>query len=440
MSEFDRNWEQLAERYRIIETVQQRGFCDITADQIKEVKEPRLMVKHDHSSDRPKVFIDNNLSILPLTRGTYRIGNMALYHSFNEGNKLDFSSENAILVSKPTLETLDFDNITSEAIAINAICASGILSNFLSEEDLVSTVNGRMKTGIFNFKVKSLIPGRQPYTVPVNNSQMEIDGGYEGSHSLCLLEAKNSLRADFLVRQLYYPFRSWQSRVTKKVRPVFLSYSEGVYHLMEYQFDTLDDYSSLHLVNYQKYRIVGGISLQMIIDFCKSAPLAPEPDNVPFPQADTFERVIDLCEHLYLHHSVVKTTVTSMYEFEPRQTDYYLNAALYLRLVERHTDGSYHLTDHAKRLFSDDVCTDERNLQLSFLILQHGAFRDCFLFFIQNEGQLSVRKEFVKILKRHPECRLTESLYDRRAGSVAHWVRWIVDITYDSATFNLLRR
>ena len=51
---------------------------------------------------------------------------------------------------------------------------------------------------------------------------------------MCLIEAKSSLSTDFLVRQLYYPFRLWTNKITKPIRPVFLLYSNGTYYFFEY--------------------------------------------------------------------------------------------------------------------------------------------------------------------------------------------------------------
>ena len=48
--------------------------------------------------------------------------------------------------------------------------------------------------------------------IEVHNSQIEIDAGYEGLQKLALIEAKRDLSIDFLVRQLYYPFRTWKDR------------------------------------------------------------------------------------------------------------------------------------------------------------------------------------------------------------------------------------
>jgi hypothetical protein len=45
------------------------AFFEITAIQINEFREAGLMTKFDHSINLPKIFSDNGLAILPITRG-----------------------------------------------------------------------------------------------------------------------------------------------------------------------------------------------------------------------------------------------------------------------------------------------------------------------------------------------------------------------------------
>lgn len=68
---------------------------------------------------------------------------------------------------------------------------------------------------------------------------------------------------------------------------------------MEYAFEDIDNYNSLHLVKQQRYSIedttITMMDIQSVLKNAVSEP-EPEPDNIPFPQADSFERVINLCE------------------------------------------------------------------------------------------------------------------------------------------------
>ena len=47
---------------------------------------------------------------------------------------------------------------------------------------------------------------------------VKIDGGFECDDAVVILEAKNVVKEDFHIRQLYYPYRLWKSKVkTNKI-------------------------------------------------------------------------------------------------------------------------------------------------------------------------------------------------------------------------------
>ena len=73
-------WESLFEKYDILNAVNSQGCFEISAVQIKEFREPRLMAKFDHTINLPKIFSDNKLAILPITRGDYVISHFGAYH------------------------------------------------------------------------------------------------------------------------------------------------------------------------------------------------------------------------------------------------------------------------------------------------------------------------------------------------------------------------
>ncbi|MDE8281720.1 hypothetical protein PT158_03135 [Erysipelothrix rhusiopathiae] len=67
-------WESIFKDFDILEYLQEHDYFQITADQIRQYKEPRLMTKFDTKKSRPKIFKDNDLSILPINNGVYIIG------------------------------------------------------------------------------------------------------------------------------------------------------------------------------------------------------------------------------------------------------------------------------------------------------------------------------------------------------------------------------
>ena len=216
-------WEILFERYKIIKEIEKNGIFYISANQIKKEREPRLMAKFDHTTNLPPIFAQNKLSILPITRGDYAIAHFDAYHEFESDNDNEINQ-----VSMPSyIQSIDSNNITSETIALNCATATGIIADFTEDFDIIPTVSGRMKSGNFNFNIKDVITNKS-LNVGVQNSQIEIDAAYEGVNYLSLIEAKIDISDDFLIRQLYFPYRTWKDKIAKPIKPIFLVYSNGI--------------------------------------------------------------------------------------------------------------------------------------------------------------------------------------------------------------------
>ena len=113
-------WEKLFEKYDIHSQVNKYGIFEISANQIKEFREPRLMTKFDTYESRPSVF-GNKLTILPNSRGTYLIGNFDTYRKFP-----NMVSDIHHVEFPDYLETINKNQITSEANAINVMSITNI--------------------------------------------------------------------------------------------------------------------------------------------------------------------------------------------------------------------------------------------------------------------------------------------------------------------------
>ena len=415
-------WNKIFDELNILQVVLEQGEAIITARQIKDIsgREPRLMAKFDHSENLPKVFRDNELAILPISRGSYVISNFNVYHQFEIE---DTPIERLSLPSH--LQSLNADNIFSETVALNSALASGMLKDFLDEDELLSTVSGRMKSGDLEFSVYNTRTDALQ-RVTVNSAQIEIDAAYEGIESLAIFEAKNDLSPDFLVRQLYYPFLTWSSRITKPVRSVFLVYSNGIYRLYEYGFECPNNYNSIKLLKHKHYSIEDtGISMADIQGIFENIQLVNEPTDIPFPQADDFERVINLCELLNQHQQLTKSEVTENYAFEPRQTDYYVNAARYLGLVEKSrgdTEVAYKLSPYGLQVLK--MPYKQRQLELCRDILQHKAF---YLTFQQSQqiGAVPHKQQLMENLNASISDEMSETTLGRRSSTIRGWIEWI---------------
>lgn len=247
-SKLDDSWEKLFEKYDILTKIDKDGFFDITATQINEFREARLMTKLDNRESLPKLFKDNKLSILPITRGSYIIGKFDAYQDVKYNN---VEVKKFLLPSH--IKGIEPSNIYSEAIALNSTFSSGVISDILGEECL-PTISGRMSTSSFDFDIKMECGNK--FIIKVVNSQCEIDGGYESKHKIALVEAKNAQANNFLIRQLYYPFRLWKNKVpNKEIIPILMTYSNDLYSFFIYKFTKESEYNSLELVEQRNYRI-----------------------------------------------------------------------------------------------------------------------------------------------------------------------------------------
>lgn len=410
-------WNKLFEKYDISQNIQKTGYYLINSSIINEFREARLMTKFDYKSQLPEIFSKNNYSILPISRGGYIISDFETFKDFEsnetEINKIDFPNY---------LESIDFDNISSEATALNCAYVTGIIQDFVQEE-LKPTVSGRMSSLAFSFSINTK---NQPIRIDVNNSQIEIDGGYEGANSLCLIEAKNSISKDFLIRQLYYPFRLWNEKVSKRVRPIFLSYSNGIFHFREYLFEDPLHYNSIKLIREKKYAIRdGAINLELIQQLSQRVEIGSEPE-IPFPQADSFERVINLCELLNDKEELNREYITQNYDFNVRQTNYYTDAGRYLGLIDKknvNREVSYFLTREGKRLFGLSIA--DRQEKFIELILSHLAFNNTLILYLQ-KGKSPSKNEIVEIMKTSDLYKVdSESTFQRRASTILSWTNWI---------------
>lgn len=423
-SKNDLAWEKIFEKHKILDKILKDGYIEITATKINEFREARLMTKFDHKSQLPKLFADNKLSILPTSRGGYVIGEFETFCDFNT-DEIEVSP-----IEFPTfLESLDYRDITSEATAINCTFVSKILHDFTEEENLLPTVSGRMSSSSFNFGINS---PKGSFTVNVGNSQIEIDGGYEGDNSLNLIEAKNYISDDFLVRQLYYPFKLWNSKIHKQVRPIFLTYSNGVFHLREYAFTNVNHYNSLVLVKHRKYVVQeGSFNIEALAQIIDSTKTVKEPE-IPFPQADSFERVVNLCELLKQKEFITKEDITQNYDFDGRQTDYYSNAGKYLGLIDTGRDpltgqiGCF-LTTKGKQVFNLNLI--DRQREFVRLILSHKAFKETLKLYLDN-GEMPNKEAIVEIMKRSKLYNVgSDTTYFRRASTIIGWTNWIINQT-----------
>ena len=253
----DNSWKKICDDFKILEHDFEKGPYVLTAKNIKTAcqnfkktseKEVRLLCKQDTREDRPKVFVDNDLFILPKKNGEYYIVKGEGYFDIPEittpiqsyQKKLHFDLESSA-VGDSEMQFVDF------------AYANSLIRTFMNDDTLVLTIRGRKYTPSFRFHVGKQILD----TVSV---QTEVDAGYEGMKNIVLVEAKNSNTHNTIIRQLYYPYRQWTTCTTKSVHTLFFEKriigGENIFHFWLYEFSNPNDYNSIRLVRSARYRII----------------------------------------------------------------------------------------------------------------------------------------------------------------------------------------
>jgi hypothetical protein len=249
-----RSWKKIFDDYKVLNHDFNKGPFPVSAGQIKKScqrfketgeKEVRILCKQDSREDRPEIFQKHGLFLLPIKNGFYNIIKGEGYVDIPPINskvviynqKLDFR-----------LETSDIGD--SEMQHLDFAYAVSLIRTFMGDSSLVLTIRGRKYTPDFDFYV-----GKQQ--IKVSSVQTEVDAGYEGKNQIVLVEAKNFDATNVIIRQLYYPYRQWQSRTKKKVVTLFFDrdHKQNTYSIWRFEFGDPKDYNSIRLVKSGKFRI-----------------------------------------------------------------------------------------------------------------------------------------------------------------------------------------
>jgi hypothetical protein len=415
----DKAWEILFERHKILEEVDKKGFFEIESAQINQERQSRLMAKFDHSVNLPDIFRDNDLSILPISRSKYVIG------KFDTHFEVKYDSEIEVITFEfpPGIESIDYTNLYSESSALHCAFNIGIIDDLFGEKTAY-TVSGRMSTESFDFNIINSFANK-PYPIKVEKSQCEIDAGFESNNYFVLIEAKNYAIEDFLIRQLYYPYRLWSKKITKKVIPVLMTYSNDIFSFFIYEFSNDKDYNSLKLREQKNYTIAPEEIQRSDVDRVFNNIKVIEEQKVPLPQANKFERVVDLLSLLF-EKDLTKDDITENYQFDRRQTDYYTNAGLYIGLIEKDKSSIrkkpiFRLTSEARSILHKRP--KFKYLDLINKILEKKVFYLVFELTLKH-GEIPPEDAICKIISENrPD--INDTTIKRRYSTVRGWISWI---------------
>lgn len=437
----DKAWEILEDKYHILDAIDRDGTFEISAQQIKQAQdlvpktqvnlEPRLITKYDTTASMPHLFQENNLSLLPTAHGQYLIGKFRTFHVLENvpGPIQHFRMPHRI----ESLGLDGYDNL-SEDTAMAVAYASGMVEDFMGDSGRVyPSVYGRSRSKQFEFSIRLADGGIT--TLSVDRCQIEIDWSGESAQSLMLVEAKAHFPNEFMVRQLYYPYRKFADRMRKPVRPTFMAYSQGVYTFWEYQFVRPREYSSLRVVNARRYSIhPARLTMSDLMEVWGKTPVDEE-GPFAFPQADSVERTLDLILFLGEPNAdgrLGKSTaeIGEHYKFTSRQGGYYNLVLRYLGLsCEASTPHRYRLTDLGEQYLDADP--HERTLIVYRQLVGKPTFRKLIQMSLE-KGAPPPREAISDVLRELSTIGESSEVLRRRASTARAWCQWVLDNATDS--------
>ncbi len=389
MSRLHRAWEKIPV---------QGDLQLLTADQVRLLsgREPRLMMKFDHSHTLPPELRESGRFILPLRNGLYAIIKGEGYHRPEPLTAVE------VFPPRTRFDLKTTETGISEMQHLDIAFNTGLLASFLKEPVLYPTIRGRKRSPNFQFRVGQ-------HELEVEGVQVEIDGGFEGRHSVTVVEAKIGECEDFHLRQIYYPYRFWSSLTKKKVRPVFFTYdpADDVYRFREYRFDPPERYGRPELVQSAAYRL--GEPQQTWLDSVKL-------QAGPVPQADRLDKVA-LVPFLVAEGSRTPEQLAPLLEFSPRQGRYYLDAARSLGLL----DERFELTPAGLDYIS--ATPELRRVQLCQAVLKLPLCQELLSGLLLAPGATLSKSEVEELTTR--ATGLAPNTAARRTRTLWSWLCWV---------------
>lgn len=393
----------------------------VTAKEIKNItgEEPRLMAKIDQQEDLPSVFKKHNVFILPVDRQSYAILQGKGYHALepidSSGEK--YLTDNPFPVSSAGIE--------SESTYLDYAYATGLLGRFTKVNNLFLATHGRRTTPQFDFSVNGI-------NLSVKGAQIEIDAGYENVEQIVLVEGKIGVPNTFIIRQLYYPYRSVHSD-KKSTRTIFFCYDprQHAYLFYEYDFQHPFQYDSIKFVRSGKYNIL--FKPTPIQDYRK---VSPDKEKIRIPQADDINKIVEIPFRVAEGIDTAEK-MANHFGFDKRQSSYYREASEILGLVElnRHT---YSLTDKGRQYIQ--MPTHMRMKYFTKLLLEFPVINQIFLNLTVDRDKPATKTQVVDILRDNSD--LTGSTLLRRSQTIFAWFKWIqrnvglVEVSKEKVSFS----
>jgi len=399
-----------------------RGYFEISSKELNAFSRPldgpdaRILVKFDSRRQIPRSLDEAGLFPITISKATFAVGD---FQVFSELPPVEEGDLRVIRFESPH-DALNTQTVTSESVALLLALSSGLLTEYVGNE-LELSFFGKVVMGAFDFSVRRGSGDSVEFSA--SNTQIEIDAIFENATEMLVMEAKIGRPSDFNIRQLYFPFRHYQNRTKKTIRPILMIYSKGVFEFIEYRFTDIYDMSSFEIIGTRVFAVLAPDSnLQRLREIALAPAHFSPSESTTFPQANDFYKVIELVK-FSKRKTVTSEQIRRHLGVVERQVNYYIQAAAYLGLVEKTTDG-VRATALARDLLSAKA--RERDFELASLLVQIPTIGKCFLFAIENGRLPSIEEAAVELADQKDLMGINDTTKRRRLSTAISWTKWIL--------------
>ena len=210
-------------------------------------QEPRLMTKFDARGARPEALRENGLFLLPETNGSYLL--------LREDGYCDLPTVKGENIeefeAKFPFPLVSLRDATSEMSQLDRLFQCKLIERIIGTDEIYATIRGAPFRAAF--QLSRWRTGRV-FGAPAFNTKL-TRATKRATKSSCS-RAKNTTPQDFLIRQIYFPYRVYLDRFGKRVRLFFFNYSatSGVNSFYEYRFADPRQYRSIEVCSSQHFR------------------------------------------------------------------------------------------------------------------------------------------------------------------------------------------
>lgn len=403
-----------------------RSTYEVTAARVKKItgEEPRLIAKMDTREDLPGLLARKEYFVLPVSGSKYAIVPGDGYEDLKnlDSPVASFEPERQV----PVTVALQ----AGESAAIQTALYTGLLEEVIGVPRLRPTLHNDRVT----LKGVTIRYGSN-WELPINGARVEVDAGFENHNEFFIFECKNWRQSElgsFNIRQLFFPqLRAYKELKDAgfdwKIRCFFLNVEPdtSIYRFWEYRFKDPFDYASIVGASHKAFRLVQdqrwapGKLLEQLIRL-------PESKTNYVPQANDASKVLTLVQGVAEGFATVKE-VANRFRFDPRQSNYYGEAAQELGLIERPRGERFTLTGLGAELAR--LPSDQATQKLIEQIFTLPVFREVARAAVTSRSTVLYPDDLTPLVRKAGHGRYNETTVKRRMQSVASWLNWIGEST-----------